>query len=150
MLIFIGIYLHTVCFQVLDKNTMINEISKEQTLRLFMKFFFINDLVNVYTKWVSRNSILGRTKELIHLVLIPVCMFIFNIYTIFSFEIETYRKSFKFSAILLCLSYLKKTTLILKRKSYFSACFWLVDPIFIINLILISLTNPQEIGRAHV
>jgi hypothetical protein len=136
-------FLHTYYFQKWDKKTEINTNNFNEILMKICIILFLNDFVNTTIKWFSfqRKS---RFNNVLNLLIFPITIFFFSFILFWTFEIQAYKISFFFVYFTwLVLNYIKSTIIYTKYK-YASDLVKLVDPIFIINIILIAITDPIE------
>jgi hypothetical protein len=136
-------FLHTYYYQKWDKGTEINYNNFYEIWVKIVIILFLNDFINSTIKWYSiRNK--SKLDTILNLLVFPITIFLFSILTLWSLEIKTYRKTFFLSYFTwLVLNYIKSTIVYSKFK-YASDLVKLLDPIFIINIILIAITDPIE------
>jgi hypothetical protein len=112
-------------------------------ISIFIKYIFVNDIANTLLKLASKYKISSQIRTFTIYDCLPFIMLLFNFYFFSGIVIETYRKSFKFSVLLLNLLQFLRTITIVYNRSYVNFFMWLFEPIFLINIILIILTDPQ-------
>lgn len=136
-------FLHTYYFQKWDKATEINSNNFNEIWMKIGIILFLNDFVNTTIKWHSfrRKS---KLDNILNLLVFPLTIFLFSFITFWTIEIQTYKKTFFIVYFTwLVFNYIKSTIIYTKYK-YASDLVKLVDPIFIINIIVIALTDPIE------
>jgi hypothetical protein len=137
-------FVHTYYYQKYDKRTLLNENNFYEIWVKIILIIFLNDLINTCIKWYSIRTTRKRIDFIINLLLLPFSIFVFSILIFWSMEIKTYRKIFFLSYICwFVLNYIKSNIIFSKFK-YAADLVKLLDPIFIINILLIAITDPIE------
>src|SRR5690348_8372309 len=90
-------FLHTYFYQKWDKKTEMNEEYLNDIIWTFSKILFLNDFVNVCLKFQSIKTTRSKTEILFSVLAIPILVFSYSLKLFWSYEIESYPKTFFFS-----------------------------------------------------
>ena len=137
--------MHTYLYQKWDKMTEINDENSAEILIVFLKLLVMNDFFFVYAK---KASLQGGERTLLQSIIncaIPsVIQFILSILIFSPIEIHCYHKTFLFIKSIWITMNCIKFVVIFNQTKFVSDLIKLVDTAWIINIILIAITDPIE------
>lgn len=139
----IGMYIHTYSYQKWDKHSSLNNQWEIEILWMMFKIMAITDLFEVIVKKKSITTKETKKDILVYDFLFPVLLLFIQLYIFKDVEISGYKNTFLLVKTILMIMNSAKIILIFHRGKFVADLVKLVDTIWIINLMLIMLTDPE-------
>jgi hypothetical protein len=138
-------YLHVFLYQIWEKNLEINQNNQYQIISIFFKIFLLNDIFYVIAKKLSTTIPPNSTRFIGNcIVAMGILQFLISAFIFLPITIETYYKTFRTMQYLWIFMNCVKTTLTLTKIKFYSDLIKLVDTIWLVNILLIVLTDPIQ------
>ena len=136
----IGIFVHSFFYQKYYKHMDLKD--PLQTFFIFTKLFIINDIIYTFTKYFSLSKINTRLTKILFNFLVPIVLLYLNLSALWSLEVVGYTKTFTMFKWIWVIMNMIKIIFIHKKKSFVVDLIKLFDTIWLVNMILILITDP--------
>jgi hypothetical protein len=113
-----------------------------QTFLIFSKILIINDLLYTFTKYFSLTRRNTRFQGIFFNLVLPMALLYFNLSAFWSLEVVGYTKTFSMFKWIWLLMNMIKIIFIYNKVSYVVDIIKIFDTIWLVNMILILITDP--------
>jgi len=137
-----GMITHTYFYQKYEKNTELNTITFNLLISDLVFIIIVNDFLYTVIKYISIPQQQRTSKNVVCILIIPIIQFYLNYKNFSNIVIESYYTTFFIFKFLWVLSNSIKTVVIYLKSKFVADLIKLVDTIWLINLLLIGLTDP--------
>lgn len=135
-------YVHTYCYQKWDKNCTFNQQWEVNVIFLMLSIILSNDFFTVLAKKKSITSKYEQNDIIRYDVICPIILFLLQSFSFSFITVSGYKRTFVLVKYILLVMNAIKIIFTFHKGKFIADLIKLVDTVWIINLLLIILTDP--------
>lgn len=136
-------YVHTYCYQKWDKKSHFNPQWETNIIFLMLFIIIVNDFFIILAKKKSITTKYSKNDIIVYDIIFPIALFCIQSYIFSYVTISGYKRTFLLVKEILLIMNSIKVIFTFHKGKFISDLIKLVDTVWIINLLLIILTDPE-------